>query len=47
MRVLIMPIAMERESLGKFLPVMDPLHISGMAEARDMKFGVFIQGLWP
>jgi len=24
--------------LGKILPVMDPVHISGMVEARDLKF---------
>jgi len=26
--------------MGKILPIVDPLHTSRLAEARDLKFGV-------
>jgi len=30
--------------LGKILPIMDALHISGMAEATDRKISMHIEG---
>jgi len=33
--------------LGKILPTVDPLHISGMAEARDLKLCAYIEGSEP
>jgi len=36
----------ERE-LGKNLPVVDQLHISRLAEARDLKFCLHIEGWGP
>jgi len=33
--------------LGKILAVMDPLHISGMTEARDLKFCMRVEGWGP
>jgi len=33
--------------LGKISPIMDPLHISQTAKARDLKFGMPIKGWGP
>jgi len=41
----LIPPSREREGeLGKILPIMDPLHISGTTEARDLNYCVHIDG---
>jgi len=37
-----LPTARE-EGVGEILPIVDPLHISKLAEARDLKFCVLIE----
>jgi len=41
------PTTARGRELRKILRTVDPLHISRLAEARDLKFGVLIEGWGP